>query len=70
MFHYSSVIIFCVFCLIVKIGLKLIDILQLEGINLYTLKSFNYEFDGDDNLSSNNFDNNVINDAQSHYKLC
>lgn len=66
MSYYSSAIVFFVFCLIVKVGLKLIHILQLEGINLYTLKPFNYEFDDNDELDYDN----VINDIQSHYKLC
>lgn len=66
MSYCSSAIVFFVFCLIVKVGLKLIRILQLEGINLYTLKPFNYEFDDNDELDYDN----VIDDIQSHYKLC
>lgn len=57
MSYYFSVIFFLVFYSIIKILVVLIHKLGLDGINLYTLKPFNYEIIDDYDINNNNLNN-------------
>ena len=64
---------FLIFFLVIKVVSLLINKFGLNGINLYTLKPFDYEFidynSDDDNNIESKYDS-LVYDIYSYHKLC